>query len=106
MARPMGTLARLAGIAARAVRGAVLTLDLSEPAEADTLMAIVYNPLGADEAQVESVLPGVIRPLIPELAGALSGFPVPQFFGLNLVPVEVSKNGEFLSLFANLAPAP
>jgi hypothetical protein len=25
---------------------------------------------------------------------------------MNLVPVEVSKNGEFLSLFANLAPAP
>jgi hypothetical protein len=29
-------------------------------------------------------------------------FPVPQFFGLNLAPIEVSKNGEFLSLFANL----
>jgi hypothetical protein len=56
------------------------------------------------EAQVEAVLPGVILPLIPDLAGALSGFPLPQFFGLRLEGVEVSRNGQFLSLFANLEP--
>ena len=52
------------------------------------------------------MLPGVIRPLIPQLAGALSGFPLPQFFGFSLQGVEVSRNGQFLSLFANLTPAP
>jgi hypothetical protein len=31
---------------------------------------------------------------------------VPQFFGLSLKGVEVSKNGSFLALFANLAPTP
>ena len=55
---------------------------------------------------LETLLPGIIRPLIPDLAGGLSGFPVPQFFGLNLAGVEVSRNGEFFSLFANLEPAP
>jgi len=39
-------------------------------------------------------------------AGALSGFPVPQFFGLSLQGVEVSKNGGFLALFANLNTTP
>jgi hypothetical protein len=86
--------------------GSGLAVSLAEPLAADTLMTVVYNPLGADEAQLEAVLPGVIRPLIPQLAGALSGFPVPQFFGLSLQGVEVSRSGEFLSLFANLAPAP
>ena len=86
--------------------GSGLAVNLSEPLETDTLMTVIYNPLGANEAQLEATLPGIIRPLIPQLAGALSGFPVPQFFGLNLAGVEVSKNGEFLSLFANLAPAP
>ncbi len=86
--------------------GSGLAVTLSEPAAADTTMAITYNPLGASEAQLESVLPGVIRPLIPQLAGALSGFPLPQFFGLNLGGVGVSPNGDFLALFANLTPAP
>jgi hypothetical protein len=69
-------------------------------------MTVLYNPLGTDEAQLEQTLPAVFRPLVPSLAGALSGFPVPQFFGLSLQGVEVSKNGNFLALFANLAPTP
>jgi hypothetical protein len=52
------------------------------------------------------VLPSLIAPLIPDLAGALSGFPLPSFFGLNLQGAEVSRQGQFMSLFANLAPAP
>ena len=84
--------------------GSGLAITLAEPAAADLLLSVIYNPLGTNEAQLEAVLPGVIRPLIPELAGALSGFPVPQFFGLSLHGVEVSRNGQFLSLFANLAP--
>jgi hypothetical protein len=84
--------------------GSGLAISLAEPTNADLLLSVVYNPLGTNEAQLESVLPGIIRPLIPELAGALAGFPVPQFFGLSLHGVEVSRNGQFLSLFANLAP--
>jgi hypothetical protein len=86
--------------------GSGLAVTLAEPLEADMLMTVIYNPLGTNEAQLEAALPGIIRPLIPQLAGALSGFPVPQFFGMNLAGVEVSKNGEFMSLFANLVPAP
>lgn len=86
--------------------GSGLSVTLAEPQVADTTMAVIYNPLGTNEAQLETALPGVIRPLIPQLAGALSGFPLPQFFGLSLQGVEVSRNGQFLSLFANLAPAP
>ena len=67
---------------------------------------MLTNPLGADEAQVEAVLPALVQPLIPSLAGALSGFPLPQFFGLSLQGVEVSRSGQFLALFANLAPVP
>jgi hypothetical protein len=84
--------------------GSGLAISLAQPTNADLLLSIVYNPLGTNEAQLEAVLPGIIRPLIPELAGALAGFPVPQFFGLSLHGVEVSRNGQFLSLFANLAP--
>jgi hypothetical protein len=86
--------------------GSGLAVTIAAPQEADTIMSVIFNPLGTDEATLESVLPGVIRPLIPQLAGALSGFPLPQFFGLTLQGVEVSRNGSFLAMFANLAPAP
>jgi hypothetical protein len=86
--------------------GSGLAITLTEPQLSDLTIAIMDNPLGASEAQVEAVLPALIQPLIPQLAGALSGFPLPQFFGLNLQGVEVSRNGQFLSLYANLAAAP
>lgn len=86
--------------------GSGLAMTISEPPPADIVIAVIDNLIGASESQVETVLPALIRPLIPQLAGALAGFPLPQFFGLTLQGVEVSRNGQFLSLFANLAPAP
>lgn len=86
--------------------GSGLAISLTPPAVTDLTVAIVDNPLGASEVQVETILPALVQPLIPDLAGALSGFPLPQFFGFQLQGVEVSKQGQFLSLFANLAPVP
>ncbi len=86
--------------------GSGLDIAIGEPDAADVSLTILDNPLGVNAAHVESVLPGVITPLIPDLAGALSGFPLPQFFGLSIDGVEVSRNGEFLSLFANLSAGP
>lgn len=86
--------------------GSGLAFSLSEPLASDLSIAIINNPLHTNTAQVETVLPALVRPLIPELAGALSGFPLPQFFGLSLQGVEVSRNGQFMSLFANMVPGP
>lgn len=86
--------------------GSGLAITIATPAASDLTIAIIGNPLGANEATVETVLPAIIRPLIPSLAGALSGFPLPAFFGLQVQGLEVSRQGQFLSLFANLAPAP
>jgi hypothetical protein len=44
--------------------------------------------------------------LLPDLASSLATFPLPSFFGLSLSGVEVSRSGEFLSLFANLEASP
>jgi len=89
-----------------ATDGSGLAITLHEPAAADTTMTITYNPLGTNEAQLETLLPTIIRPLIPDLAGALSGFPLPEFFGLVLGGVEVSHQGDFTALYADLTPAP
>jgi len=86
--------------------GSGLAITLSEPQTSDVAISVIDNPLGASESQVETVLPALVRPLIPQLAGALSGFPLPQFFGLSLQGVEVSRTGQFVALYANLAAAP
>jgi hypothetical protein len=84
--------------------GSGLAISLTPPDIADVAVVVLTNPLGADEAQVEAVLPAIVRPQIPSLAESLAGFPLPQFFGLSLQGVEVSRNGQFLSLFADLVP--
>jgi cysteine-rich repeat protein len=70
-------------------------------------VAILYNPLLVNETNLETnVLPPLVASLLPQLAGSLAGFPLPDFLGLQLSGVEVSRNGNFLSLFANLTPTP
>jgi hypothetical protein len=86
--------------------GSGLAVSIAAPGESDTAMTVIYNPLGTNEAQLEVALPALIRPLFPQLASAISGFPLPQFFGMSLEGVEVSRSGQFMSLFANLTPAP
>ena len=86
--------------------GSGLSISISEPNAADLTMNVIYNPLGTNEALLEALLPGLIRTQIPDLAGALAGFPLPQFFGLSLGGVEVSRTGQFMGLYANLTPAP
>jgi hypothetical protein len=55
---------------------------------------------------VQNAVPGVVVQALPALAGTLGAFPIPDFFGFQLDPVETGQNGEFLSIFANLVPAP
>ena len=83
--------------------GSGLAIELSKPATSDVTITVIDNPLGTDERAVETVLPNIMAPMIPSLAGALSGFPLPQFFGMSIQGVEVSRSGKFLSLFANLS---
>ena len=47
-------------------------------------------------------LPPLIAVLLPDLASSLASFPLPDFLGLSLDGIEVSCNGDFLSLFADL----
>ncbi len=84
-----------------------LGIVLSPPLAGGITVAIINNPLGVDEVALETtILPPLVSVLLPDLASSLASFPLPEFLGLELSGVEVSKNGEFLSLFADLSPAP
>ena len=98
--------ARLGMNAAFLPDGSGLAITISQPSTGNLTLTIIDNPLGADEGQLEAVLPGLIAAQLPDLAGAFGGFPLPQFFGLSLGGVEVSRNGQFMSLYANLRLGP
>jgi hypothetical protein len=82
-----------------------LSVVLSPPETGNITIAIIDNPLGVNEGPLETtVLPSLVGGLLPDLASGLSGFPIPSFLDLELEGVEVSRNGQFLSLFTNLTP--
>jgi hypothetical protein len=58
---------------------------------------------GVAVATLQSALPPLLE---PTLGSGLGAFPLPSFLGLALRSVEVSRTGGFLTLYANLAPAP
>ena len=84
-----------------------ITLAITPPGPADLTIALIENPLSVDEAAVQSVVPALLGPLLPSLADALGSIPLPQFFGLQLQGVEVSRlSGGHMGIFANLTPTP
>lgn len=72
----------------------------------DLTVALVDNPLEVNGAQVETVLGLLLPVVLPSLGDGLGAFPLPAFLGLELDGVEVSRNGEFLSIFADLNTVP
>jgi len=83
-----------------------ISLTITPPGPAELTIALLGNPLSIDEAAVQSLLPAILGPLLPTLADALGSIPLPEFFGLNLEGVDVSRIGQHMGIFANLTPAP
>ncbi len=66
-----------------------LSFSLGAPGAADTTVAVLANPLGANEAAVAALLPAVLTGLLPDLSAALGTIPVPAVIGQN---VEVARS--------------
>lgn len=79
-----------------------LLFQLAEPDPSFITAKSIENPLGEDLSSLEALLPLVVGSFLPDLAGGLGSFPVPSFLGLSLDVVEVARNGEMLTLYANL----
>ncbi len=83
-----------------------LVASIGSVVSQDITVAILENPVGTNEATLGVVLPVVLALVLPDLGAGIGEFPLPEFLGLQLQGVEVSRNGEFLSLFADLTPVP
>jgi len=67
---------------------------------------VIRNTTAIPNVVIQALLGLVIPDLFPDLASSLASFPLPSFLGLDLSLVEISRNGEFMSIFADLTPAP
>jgi hypothetical protein len=81
-----------------------LTFSITPPLAQDLSLTILENALPVNDAQLQAIVPQLLALLIPSLAGSLGSFPLPDFLGLQMSLVDVDRNGEFISLFLNLAP--
>jgi hypothetical protein len=70
---------------------------------ADVSVSIIENLIQTDEATLQAALPTLLTVALPALGSSLGSFPIPSFLDLELEPVEISKNGEFMSIFADLS---
>ena len=68
----------------------------------DIVAVLLTNNIGTNEASLQGVLPVLVQQALPLLSGGLGSFPLPSLLGLQPVGVEVSRNGQFLSVFLNL----
>ncbi len=79
-----------------------IAFTISSINTSDIQAVILDNSIGTDEATLQGVLPVLVQQALPLLSGGLGAFPLPSLLGLQPVGVEVSRNGQFLSVFLNL----
>lgn len=84
----------------------VLAFQLEQPPASAISVEIQSSMIATDTAELEAILPSILGFVFPSLASALASFPVPTFLDLQLSVVEIERNGEFFSIFADLAPPP
>ncbi|MFP6663418.1 MAG: DUF4215 domain-containing protein [Deltaproteobacteria bacterium] len=81
-----------------------LAISIGSPPLETLVTTLLHNPLGVDPAAVDALIPTMMDLMLPELAGALGSFPLPEFLGVSLAPIEVSRQDDYLAIFADLAP--
>jgi len=83
-----------------------LAITLTVPNPEDIDIFVLDNPLRANELAMLTLFPQVFAPLLPTLSDTLGSIPIPEFFGLQVQPAEVARNGAFMCVYMNFQVAP
>lgn len=81
-----------------------MAFTLGAPTPNDIGVTVLHNAIQTNPVAVQQSLPFLLAPILPSLASTLGTFPLPQFVGLQLRGIDISRNHQFLSLYSNLAP--
>jgi hypothetical protein len=85
--------------------GAGLAFAFAPPAAGELTTTITRNPNSLPESLVGSVFEQLSPQVFASVQDVLPSFPLPEFAGLDLAPVEISRVGSGFVLFADLVPA-
>ena len=85
--------------------GGGLAFTFDPPAAGDLSATITKNPNHLPESIVQQVFTQLTPQVFASVQDVLPSFPLPQFAGLNLSLVEISRVGSGFVLFADLVPA-
>lgn len=86
------------------VAGGALTPQFGAPPAEDIGVTIVANPIDTNEASLRALLPEVLSLALPDLLSSLGSLELPEFQGLELIPVEVGREGRVVTIYTTLAP--
>ncbi len=81
-----------------------LVIAMTTPSARDVTAFILENRVGADEEIVGNILGPLLGTMLPDLAGDLESFPLPNFLGLRMEVIETARDSGFLSIYARLSP--
>jgi hypothetical protein len=83
--------------------GSELAFEIGQPLLENITVVVVNNPIGANVEDLQTNLPQLLVQAFGALTGgALGGFPLPSFLGVQPTVVEVGKAGRFLAVYLNL----
>jgi hypothetical protein len=83
-----------------------LTFAITPPTPQDLTFTLLENPLFANEAILNLLIPQLLSLTLADVGDSLGTFPLPDFLGLQLSLVDIDRNGEFISLYLDLNAAP
>ncbi len=79
-----------------------LAVTIGSVAPGSIHIDIIDNRINTNETVLASVLGFTLDTALPSLADSFGSFPIPSLLGLTTTPVEVSRAGEFISLFLDV----
>ena len=84
----------------------VLAPTITPPTSADVTVRIMSNNVGAAESSFEGLFASLFPGFVGGLSDSFGAFPLPNFLGLDLNVLEIGKNGNRWTLYADLNPTP
>jgi hypothetical protein len=82
-----------------------LGFTFNQPAPEDFRATVTVNPNNLPEDLIQSVFQQRLPRVFASVQDSLPSFPLPQFAGLDLAPVEIGRVGSGFVLFADLVAA-
>lgn len=79
---------------------------LTPPTAEDVVARVQTNAIGADEAGVTAVFPGLFPSFVEPVTSTFQAFPLPSFMGLNLDIAQIARQGNSFVLYTNLDATP